>query len=112
MKELIQEISKCTVCVPHLELGPRPIFSADVESRIIVIGQAPGTIVHKSGIPWDDQSGDNLRKWMGVNKETFYNPQKIALIPMGFCYPGKGKSGDLAPRKELLHYGTVHFYHK
>jgi uracil-DNA glycosylase len=56
--------------------------------------------VHESGIPWDDKSGDNLRKWMDVNKETFYNPQKIAIIPMGFCFPGKGKSGDLPPRKE------------
>ncbi|MGK0413040.1 MAG: uracil-DNA glycosylase [Polaribacter sp.] len=100
MKELLQKISICTNCVPHLALGPRPIFSADVESRIIIIGQAPGTVVHKSGIPWDDHSGDNLRKWMDVNKVTFYDPQKIALIPMGFCYPGKGKSGDLAPRKE------------
>jgi uracil-DNA glycosylase len=100
VKELLQKISICTNCVPHLELGPRPIFSADVESRIIIIGQAPGTVVHKSGIPWDDHSGDNLRKWMDVNKVTFYDPQKIALIPMGFCYPGKGKSGDLAPRKE------------
>ena len=100
MKELIHKISICTICVPHLELGPRPILSTDVESRIIIIGQAPGKLVHKSGIPWDDQSGDNLRKWMDVNREIFYDPQKIALIPMGFCYPGKGKSGDLAPRKE------------
>lgn len=100
MKELIKEISVCTVCVPHLELGPRPIVSGDEKSRIIIIGQAPGTVVHKSGIPWDDKSGDNLRNWMGIDKETFYNPKKIALIPMGFCYPGKGKSGDLPPRKE------------
>ena len=100
MKELLQKITECTICVPHLELGPRPVFSVDTDSKIIVIGQAPGAVVHASGIPWDDQSGDNLRKWMDVDKETFYNPQKIALIPMGFCYPGKGKLGDLAPRKE------------
>jgi len=100
MKELLQKISSCTICIPNLELGPRPILSVDLKSKIIVIGQAPGRVVHKSGIPWDDKSGDNLRKWMNVSKETFYNPQKIALIPMGFCYPGKGKSGDLAPRKE------------
>lgn len=100
MKALLQEISSCTVCVPHLELGPRPVLTVDKESKIIVIGQAPGTVVHRSGIPWDDKSGDNLRKWMNVDKETFYNPKKIALIPMGFCYPGKGKSGDLPPRKE------------
>ena len=100
MKELLQEISKCTVCVPHLELGPRPVLSASIKSKIIIIGQAPGTVVHKSGIPWDDKSGENLRKWMDVNKTTFYDPQNVAIVPMGFCYPGKGKSGDLAPRKE------------
>ena len=100
MKELKQEILLCTNCVPHLELGPRPIFSSDKESRIIIIGQAPGTVVHKSGIPWKDKSGDNLRKWMDISKATFYDTQKIALIPMGFCYPGKGKSGESAPRNE------------
>lgn len=100
MKELLQKISVCAICVPHLELGPRPILTADKESRIIIVGQAPGTVVHKSGIPWDDQSGENLRKWMDISKEAFYDPEKVALIPMGFCYPGKGKSGDLAPRKE------------
>ena len=100
MKQLLQKISICTVCVPHLELGPRPIVSAHRKSKIIIIGQAPGTVVHESGIPWDDKSGENLRKWMDVNKTTFYDPQKVALVPMGFCYPGKGKSGDLAPRKE------------
>lgn len=100
MKSLLSKISQCTACVPHLELGPRPVLSADLESKIIIIGQAPGVIVHKSGIPWDDKSGENLRNWMGITKEIFYDSQKIALIPMGFCYPGKGKTGDLAPRKE------------
>lgn len=100
MKELIEDIKGCTVCVPFLELGPRPVLSADLNSRIIIIGQAPGTVVHKSGVPWDDQSGDNLRAWMDIDKNTFYDPKQIALIPMGFCYPGKGKSGDLPPRKE------------
>ena len=107
MKQLIQEISKCTVCVPHLERGPRPIFSVHKASQIVIIGQAPGVIVHQSGIPWDDKSGENLRKWMGISKKTFYDSQKIALMPMGFCYPGKGKTGDLPPRKEctpLWHY--------
>lgn len=97
---MVKKISGCTVCVPNLELGPRPIFSADEESKIVIIGQAPGRIVHKNGIPWNDKSGENLRKWMDVNEAIFYNPQEIALIPMGFCYPGKAKSGDLAPRKE------------
>ena len=100
MEKLIKEISKCTVCMPHLELGPRPVLATHKKSRIIIIGQAPGIVVHKSGIPWKDKSGDNLRTWMNVDEETFYNLIKIALIPMGFCYPGKGRSGDLPPRKE------------
>ena len=100
MKELTQQISKCAVCVPYLELGARPVFSIDVNSKIVIIGQAPGRVVHNSGIPWDDQSGKNLRKWMGIDTESFYDTQNVALIPMGFCYPGKGKSGDLPPRTE------------
>jgi uracil-DNA glycosylase len=100
MKMLLKEISKCTVCVPHLALGPRPVVAAHQKSKIVIIGQAPGIIVHKSGIPWDDKSGSNLRTWMNVDKSTFYNNEKIALVPMGFCYPGKGKTGDLPPRKE------------
>ncbi len=100
MDSLLQEISKCAVCRKQLPLGPRPIVSADSESKIVIIGQAPGSKVHETGIPWDDKSGENLRDWLGVAKETFYNPTKIALIPMGFCYPGRGKSGDLPPTKE------------
>ena len=100
MNELLKEIRSCTVCAPFLELGANPVLSAHSKSKIIIIGQAPGLRVHKSGIPWDDKSGDNLRAWMGIDKETFYNPEHIAIIPMGFCYPGKGKSGDLPPRKE------------
>ena len=100
MKKLINEISNCNVCKEHLEFGPRPIVSAHHKSKIVVIGQAPGTVVHKTGIPWDDKSGQNLRSWMGININDFYNFQKIAIIPMGFCYPGKGNSGDLPPRKE------------
>ena len=100
MKKLIAEIKKCTVCSPHLKLGARPVLNAHAESKIIIIGQAPGLIVHQTGIPWDDQSGENLRNWMGIENDIFYDPKKIAIIPMGFCYPGKGKSGDLPPRKE------------
>lgn len=100
MEQLLQEIAACTVCESYLELGARPILTADIKSKIIIVGQAPGLAVHQSGIPWDDKSGDNLRNWMQVDKETFYDPKQIALIPMGFCYPGKGKSGDLPPRKE------------
>ncbi len=100
MENLLAEIRNCSVCKAHLALGPRPIVTASIKSKIVIIGQAPGSIVHKTGIPWDDKSGDNLRKWMNIEKEEFYDTQKIAIIPMGFCYPGKGKSGDLPPRKE------------
>ena len=100
MKKLIQEILKCKVCMPYLELGPRPVISAHPKSKIIIVGQAPGAVVHRSGTAWDDKSGDHLRAWMKVDRTTFYRPEKIALVPMGFCYPGKGKSGDLPPREE------------
>lgn len=100
MKKLLEEISKCEVCKEHLTLGPRPVLTAHPGSKIIIIGQAPGSVVHKSGIPWDDKSGENLRSWMNIDEGVFYDPKKIALIPMGFCYPGKGKTGDLPPQKE------------
>ncbi len=98
MEELIENISKCTICSNELE--PRPVINVAIESKIIIIGQAPGMVVHQTGIPWDDKSGENLRDWMGVGKEQFYDSTKIGIIPMGFCYPGKGKTGDLPPRKE------------
>ncbi len=100
MQELLRQIRQCQICAEHLALGPRPILSADPTSKIVIIGQAPGSIVHETGVPWDDKSGQNLRKWLGIDEATFYNPKQIAIIPMGFCYPGKGKSGDLPPRKE------------
>lgn len=100
MDKLKQEIHECRICESSLPLGPRPIIAAHPKSKIIIIGQAPGLIVHKTGIPWDDLSGVNLRKWLGITNEQFYQEEKIALIPMGFCYPGKGKSGDNPPRKE------------
>ncbi|MFY0601405.1 MAG: uracil-DNA glycosylase family protein [Cyclobacteriaceae bacterium] len=100
MKTLIQEIHKCTICSSNLPLGPNPVLAVHPKSKIVIIGQAPGSVVHKTGKPWDDKSGENLRKWLGVDNEVFYDASKIALIPMGFCYPGKGKSGDLPPRKE------------
>ncbi|MBT8262706.1 MAG: uracil-DNA glycosylase family protein [Bacteroidia bacterium] len=100
MKELLSEIRKCTVCAKHLPLGPRPVIEASANSKIIVVGQAPGTKVHQSGIPWDDQSGKKLREWIGVDNETFYDVDNFGIVPMGFCYPGKGKTGDLPPRKE------------
>ncbi len=100
MKELLSEIKQCTVCAQHLDLGPRPVVSGHIDSKIIIIGQAPGTKVHASGVPWDDASGKQLRKWLGVSDEDFYDAKKFAIVPMGFCYPGKGKSGDLPPRPE------------
>ena len=80
--------------------GPRPVLQASVKSKILIAGQAPGMKVHKSGIPWDDPSGDRLREWMGISKQQFYNESLFALVPMGLCYPGKNKNGDLPPRKE------------
>ena len=100
MQNLLQNIRQCTICQDHLPLGPRPVVSAHPKSKIVIIGQAPGTKVHASGIPWDDASGKQLREWLHVTTEQFYNPENFAIIPMGFCYPGKGKSGDLPPRPE------------
>ena len=97
---LLKDINACRVCASFLEHEPRPVLQASARSRIVIIGQAPGSVVHKNGIPWLDKSGDNLRTWLNIDTEAFYDPGKIALIPMGFCYPGKGKSGDLPPRKE------------
>lgn len=100
MQKLLNEIRKCTICVGKLELGTNPILSVHQKSKIVIIGQAPGIIVHKTGIPWDDKSGERLRQWLDVDESTFYDAEEIALIPMGFCYPGKGKTGDLPPRPE------------
>lgn len=100
MESLLREIRTCQVCAEHLPQGPRPIVAASSQSKIIIIGQAPGSRVHESGIPWNDPSGDRLRSWMNIDKTTFYDVSKIALVPMGFCYPGTGSSGDLPPRPE------------
>ena len=100
LKDLLDEVRACRLCEDALPLAPRPIVSAGSSATVLLIGQAPGTRVHESGVPWDDPSGDRLRFWLGVSKETFYDPDVVAIIPMGFCYPGKGKSGDLPPRPE------------
>ncbi|MEZ4855303.1 MAG: uracil-DNA glycosylase family protein [Gelidibacter sp.] len=100
MNNLLKEIRQCTICKDYLPLGPRPIVSAHKDAKIIIIGQAPGIKVHQTGIPWDDPSGKQLRTWLDVTDKDFYDDTKIALVPMGFCYPGKGKSGDLPPRPE------------
>ena len=97
---LIEEVRACTLCAAHLEHGVRPVLQIDSTAKILIAGQAPGRKVHESGIPFNDVSGDRLRQWMGVSKDTFYNAKEIAILPMGFCYPGTGKSGDLPPRAE------------
>lgn len=97
---LLSEIRSCTICAEHLPLGPRPLLQAAPSSRVLIIGQAPGSVAHASGVPWDDRSGQRLREWLGVDDDTFYDPQKIALSPMCFCYPGSGKGGDRPPRPE------------
>ncbi len=98
---LLDEITACTVCAAHLPLGPRPVVrAADPRAKILIVGQAPGTKVHASGVPWDDASGRRLRDWMGVTPEQFYNESLFAIVPMGFCYPGRGKGGDNPPRPE------------
>ena len=94
------KIKACILCAKNLPHGPRPVTSWSVKSRILIIGQAPGRVVHESGVPRQDVSGRVLRNWLSVSDETFYDPEQFGLMPMGFCYPGKGKSGDLPPRPE------------
>lgn len=98
--QLINDVQSCTLCRPHLPHGVRPIIQINPNAKILIAGQAPGKKVHQSGIPFDDASGERLRAWMGLSNEKFYNAEDISILPMGFCYPGKGKSGDLAPRPE------------
>lgn len=100
LTQLLEQVRKCDICKENLPLRPRPVVSIHPESKILVVGQAPGTKVHATGIPWNDPSGDELRRWLGVDRETFYNPKLFGIMPMGFCYPGRGKGGDLPPRKE------------
>lgn len=99
-QEVLKEVKNCRICEKHLPLGPRPVFSIHSESKILLIGQAPGTKVHATGIPWNDPSGDELRRWLQVDREVFYNPKIFGILPMGLCYPGRGKGGDLPPRPE------------
>ncbi|ARS36775.1 uracil-DNA glycosylase family protein [Pontibacter actiniarum] len=100
LESLLQQVRACRICEEHLPLGPRPVLTASSTAKLLIVGQAPGTKVHASGIPWDDQSGKRLRQWLGLAPEVFYDQSKVAIVPMGFCYPGKGKSGDLPPRPE------------
>lgn len=97
---LLAQVRACRACEGLLPLGPRPVLQAGATARILIVGQAPGLRVHRSGIPWDDASGIRLREWMGIGGDTFYDRARVAIIPMGFCYPGRGASGDLPPRRE------------
>jgi len=98
---LLAEVRACRLCAEHLPLGPRPVVRAAPSAKLLIIGQAPGTKVHESGVPWDDASGNRLREWLDVDKDTFYDETRIAIMPMGFCYPGRSeKGGDNPPRPE------------
>ena len=97
---LLREVRACTLCARELPLGPRPVLQASTSARILIAGQAPGSRVHQSGIPFDDPSGERLRAWMGIGKDIFHDAKRIAILPMGFCYPGTGTSGDFPPRPE------------
>ena len=99
-ESLLYEVRSCTLCSEHLPLGPRPVLQLHPDAKILVAGQAPGRKVHESGVPFSDASGDRLRDWLGLDSETFYDSQQVAILPMGFCFPGTGKSGDLPPRPE------------
>lgn len=98
LEDLLAEVRACRHC-SDLPLGPRPVLQAAAGARLLIIGQAPGTRVHATGIPWNDPSGDNLRSWLDIDKRVFYHPSRVAIIPMGLCYPGRGRSGDLPPRQ-------------
>ena len=97
---LLAAVRACHACEAHLPLGPRPVLRAAETARILIVGQAPGLRVHTTGIPWNDPSGERLRGWMQVGKDIFYDESRIAIIPMGYCYPGRGKGGDMPPRHE------------
>lgn len=97
---LLQEVRACQICAAELPLGPRPVLQCHGSAQILLAGQAPGRKVHDSGVPFQDASGDRLRAWLGLAPEVFYDERKIALLPMGFCFPGTGRSGDLPPRPE------------
>lgn len=97
LTELLTEIRQCRHCEKSLPLGPNPVLRASASARLLIVGQAPGTRVHATGIPWNDPSGDRLRQWLQMDREQFYDESRIAIVPMGFCYPGRGKSGDLPP---------------
>lgn len=97
---IMEQLSSCDHCASQLPLGPRPIFQLHPDARILIASQAPGRIAHESGVPFEDPSGRRLRSWMGVDRDVFYDPAKVAILPMAACYPGKGDGGDLPPLAE------------
>lgn len=100
LEALLKRVRACTVCAGLIPFAPQPVLRAQATARLMIVGQAPGTRVQETGIPWNDPSGDRLRDWLQLSREEFYDEARIAIIPTGFCYPGKGKSGDLPPRPE------------
>ena len=100
MGRLLIQARGCTLCAAELPLGPRPVLRASVTARLLIVGQAPGTKVHHTGIPWNDPSGDRLRDWLKLDRDSFYDESRIAIVPIGLCYPGKGAGGDMPPRPE------------
>ena len=100
LPRILKEVSACTICAEHLPLGPRPLIKVTAETRVLLIGQAPGRLAHESGVPWNDPSGVRLREWLGVTSETFYDDPRLGFLPMGFCFPGTGAGGDMPPRPE------------
>lgn len=109
MDLLLAEIRDCRACAAHLPLGPRPVLQASASARLLIVGQAPSMTVHATGLPWNDKSGEQLRRWLGMEREVFYDASRVAIVPMGYCYPGRGASGDLPPRPECasLWHGRV-----
>ncbi len=98
-ENLLGQVRGCRIC-PDLPFGPRPILQINPKARILIVGQAPGRIAHEKGVPFDDPSGNRLRDWMGIGRAQFYDATQVAILPMGFCFPGTGKGGDLPPRRE------------
>jgi uracil-DNA glycosylase family 4 len=100
LPSLLADIRACQTCAAHLPHGPRPVLQAGATARLLIVGQAPGRRVHETGIPWNDPSGNRLREWLGIAPDIFYDAKRVAIVPIAFCYPGKGRSGDLPPRRE------------
>jgi len=101
LDRIMAEVRGCTLCEKELPLGPRPVVRGRAEAPILIVGQAPGIKVHETGLPWNDPSGDRLREWLDVDRDCFYDESRFAIIPMGYCYPGRHpRGGDLPPRTE------------